>query len=450
MARILLVEDDIAFAKTLEGFLTKHKHVVNLASTREKATACVRDNHFDLLLLDYRLPDGTGLDVLKAARIAGSKGQAIIMTSFNDVRTAVNAMQLGAFNYITKPINPDEFLLVVNEALAANQSESKGEKNSARKSSAISSKFITGTGPVSDKLTTHLSLVSPTDMSVLIVGESGTGKEFVSRSIHVLSKRKNKPFMAIDCGTLTSDMAASELFGHKKGSFTGAINDKRGAFESANGGTIFLDEVGNLSTEVQMKLLRAIQERTIQPVGSNTVVPIDVRIISATNEDLSRAISEGRFREDLFHRLNEFKILVPALRDRKEDLHEFVSHFISEANQELQRNVQKLTDEVWQVLRKYDWPGNLRELRNVIRRIVLLSNSTIADKSTLPEEMFLSLSASKASTTGTDLKSIQKETEKALILKTLEETRYNKSKTARILNIDRKTLYSKMEEYNIG
>jgi two-component system response regulator HydG len=446
MATILLVEDDLTFSKTLHGFLKKNGHEADVSSSCKSALVQLGKKNYDVLLLDYRLPDGTGLEVLKSARDRNMTCPAIVMTSFNDVRTAVSAMRSGAFDYITKPVNPDEFLLVLNDALSkkANYASNAPAKQSPIKQPA----FIEGKSAASQKLLSHIKLVAPTDMSVIIEGESGTGKEYAARSIHNLSKRSKKPFVAIDCGALSNDLAASELFGHEKGAFTGALSEKQGVFEHANGGTLFLDEVGNLSYEVQVKLLRAIQERVIQPVGSNKSVKVDVRILTATNEELITHVADGKFREDLYHRLNEFKINVPPLRDRQGDLELFVEHFMEDANEELSRNVASLSDDVWDAIKSYDWPGNLRELRNVIRRAVLLTTDSIAQKSALPDEMFTQSQHTTASNKS-DLKAVREVREKEMILKTLEEAKYNKSKAARLLNIDRKTLYSKMERYGL-
>jgi two-component system response regulator HydG len=308
--------------------------------------------------------------------------------------------------------------------------------------------FIEGQSKGAHKLTEHIQLVAPTDMSVLIMGESGTGKEYVARSIHTLSKRKDEPFVAIDCGTLSKDLAASELFGHLKGAFTGALNDKKGVFETANGGTVFLDEIGNLGYDVQVKLLRMLQERTIQPVGSNKLINVDIRLVSATNENLISSISKGGFREDIYHRINEFKIQVPSLREREKDLELFVAHFIQLANKELGKAVENVTVEVMEIFKNYDWPGNLRELKNVIKRMVLLSKTTIAGKDVLPDEMIDTIYGQPKKQT-LDLKAIQEAGEKETISKVLQQTKYNKTKAAKLLNIDRKTLYYKMELYGI-
>ena len=308
--------------------------------------------------------------------------------------------------------------------------------------------IVLGESDVAVAVQQHISLVAPTDMSVIIEGESGTGKEQAARMIHDMSKRAGKPFVAIDCGAIAKDLASSELFGHMKGSFTGALLNKKGQFELADGGTLFLDEVGNLSYEVQVKLLRALQEREIQPVGSDKIVKVDVRVITATNDDLLSSVKKGDFREDLYHRINEFKIKLPALRQRGDDMILFVQHFINQSNRELGKNIDGLSSEVKLLFDKYEWPGNLRELKNVIKRAVLLSRGTLITKEAIPAEMVYEIENAHV-INATDLKTIQSETEKELIIKTLEQTRYNKSKAAKLLNIDRDTLYYKMTKYQI-
>lgn len=445
MATILLVEDDTTFSQLLEGFLKKHDHQVETKHNVKQGITALGKKSYDLLLLDYRLPDGNGLEVLKAGREKSNPPSAIIMTSFNDVRTAVKAIRMGAFDYITKPVNPEELLLLLREAL-----QRRTPAQPARP--APFSDFIQGKGPVSAKLYEYLQLVAPTDIAVILQGESGTGKEYAARTIHRLSKRADQPFVAVDCGALSKDLASSELFGHVKGAFTGALMDKKGQFEAASGGTLFLDEIGNLSYEVQIKLLRALQEKIIQPVGGNTPLKTDVRIIAATNDDLQQSVENGDFREDLYHRLNEFKIDVPSLRERgAADFNLFLNHFISQAASELGREIPDLSKDVKNLLTRYDWPGNLRELRNVTRRMVLLAGDDIADINTLPEEMTTQLDETDPiPPIGTDLKSLKEANEKEHILKVLEETRYNKSLAAKMLNIDRTTLYNKMAKYGIS
>ncbi|RZK82713.1 MAG: sigma-54-dependent Fis family transcriptional regulator [Pedobacter sp.] len=439
MARILIIEDDRTFSQILEGFLSKHQHQTVACFEIKKALQQIDQQTFDLLLVDYRLPDGTGLDILSYASEKGLDMPIIIMTSFNDVRTAVKSIQLGAIDYITKPVNPDELLMLINKALA--------EDDTSEDSSVEYADAIQGKSKIADKLYEYISVVAPTDMSVIIQGESGTGKEYAARKLHSKSKRRDKPFVAIDCGALSKELANSELFGHAKGSFTGAISDKKGQFEAANGGTLFLDEVGNLSYEVQIKLLRALQEQLIQPIGTTKNIKVDVRIITATNDDLKNSVANGTFREDLYHRLNEFKIQLPPLRDRGKDLEIFIKHFIKQSNSQLQRTVQSVDTEAMDILLKYEWPGNLRELKNVIKRMVLLTNGDVANLESLPEDMMIAVSTPKPS--GSDLKAINEVNEKILIQETLLKVKYNKSKAAKLLNIDRKTLYSKMERYDI-
>jgi len=443
MAKILIIEDDSTFSQLLEGFLTKHGHQPEVVNDVKKSLKLLDQKTFDLLLIDYRLPDGTGLDVLSYVLQKSATQPTIIMTSFNDVRTAVKSMQLGAFDYITKPVNPDELLMIIKNALGKKENPMATSSSSVEHSDAIK-----GRSETADKLYAHIALVAPTDMAVIIQGESGTGKEYAARSLHMQSKRSHKPFVAIDCGALSKELAASELFGHAKGAFTGALNDKKGQFEAADGGTLFLDEVGNLSYEVQVKMLRALQERVIQPLGSTKNIKVDVRIITATNDDLKASVSNGSFREDLYHRLNEFKIQLPALRERGNDIELFINHFINISNSELNRNVKYISAEAKGLLLKYDWPGNLRELKNVIKRMVLLSPTETAEVDSLPEEMFISINQLPKSNTS-DLKAINEINEKALILETLIKVKYNKSKAAKLLNIDRKTLYSKLDRYDI-
>jgi len=443
MAAILIVEDDLTFSRILNAFLEKNGFDVKVKNSVKDGVEALSKGSFDLALFDYRLPDGNGLELLQKVRTE-YKMPVIMMTSFNDVRTAVKAIQWGAADYILKPVYPEELLMSIRGILG-------GTKES---SEPVALEYIEGKSPSSVKLFEHVRLIAPTEFSVVIGGESGTGKEFVARTVHNLSKRKDGPFIAVDCGALSNELAASELFGHVKGSFTGAVTDRVGTFEQANKGTLFLDEIGNLSHEIQVKLLRAIQERTIHRVGGNNNITVDVRIIAATNDDLADRAKEGSFREDLYHRLNEFSLYAPPLRERGDDLLLFMDLFRITANRELDRKVTDFSPEVLTVFRKYSWPGNLRELRNVVRRAVLFTTGSTVDVSSIPPEMKESMVQQAPKNEGPfsdvkDLKSIQEATERQLISKTLIDTGYNKAKTARLLNIDRKTLYMKMEKYNI-
>lgn len=441
MATILLIEDDATFSMILENFLQKKGYSVQCRANVKTGLQELNRKAYDILLLDYRLPDGTGIDILNEARLLYPNIPAIIMTSVNDVRIAVKAIRSGALDYITKPVNPDELELLLKEAVAP-------QDLPAVLTQSAGPTYIQGQSERSAKLHEFIALVAPTDMTVIIQGESGTGKEYVASAIHRASKRQKEAFVAIDCGSLSKELAASELFGHMKGAFTGALSDKKGQMEAANGGTLFLDEVGNLSYEVQVQLLRAIQERVIQPVGSNKQIKVDVRILTATNDDLLDSVAKGDFREDLYHRLNEFKIQVPPLRNREEDLFVFVEHFMKQANHDLNRKVKFLSKEVRELFRQYEWPGNLRELKNTVRRMVLLSAGDTAQLSSLPEEMSLQ-TQKPASTPASDLRSVTEMHEKELIVETLKKVKYNKSKAAKLLNIDRTTLYNKIEKYQI-
>jgi two-component system response regulator HydG len=445
MAAILLIEDDLTFTRILEGFLGKHGHRITVEHKAKDGLKTFHSKAFDMVLLDYRLPDATGMEILTEIKKANPEVPVVIMTSFNDIRTAVKAIKSGALEYITKPVNPEELLMVVDQAL---KKEIKAEVIAA----TPANHFVQGVSKQSRELHEFVRLVAPTNMSVLIEGESGTGKENVARTIHQLSPRAKAPFVAVDCGALSKELAGSELFGHVKGAFTGAVAEKVGQFEAAHKGTIFLDEVGNLSYDVQVKLLRAIQERVIQPIGGVKEIKVDVRIITATNDDLSESVKTGTFREDLYHRLNEFKLKVPALRERQEDFNEFVNYFRETANAELGRKVKGFNSEVSQLFQQYDWPGNLRELKNVIKRAVLLTTGEEVAMSAIPSEMVEGVRESGAKPKGApiyDLKVLQEAQEREMIVKTLQEVRFNKSKAARILNIDRKTLYLKMEKYGI-
>ncbi len=449
-ARILIIEDDRTFSRILDNYLKKNNFHTDLFLRGEEALKAFQENSYDLVLTDFRLPDRDGLQVLAEVKASNPKIPVILMTGFSDIRTAVKAIKLGAFEYIVKPVNPEELLLTLQHALAGPAPQE--EANKPKSSKGYKFDYIQGQSQEAKQIQQQIELVAPTDMSVIVLGESGTGKEYVSRMIHSLSARADQPFVAIDCGTLSDDLAASELFGHMKGAFTGALQDKVGHFEEANGGTIFMDEIGNLSYEVQIKLLRAIQERVIKRVGGNQDIPIDVRIIVATNEDLSYGAKSGSFREDLYHRLNEFSIKISPLRERKDDILLYADSFLENANQDLGKSVRSFDEKVEQIFTSYYWPGNLRELKNIIKRAVLLAKTNQITTECLPPELVsqaLTEPVPIEKKSETDLKKIQEQNERELILKTLLEVRYNKSKAARLLGIDRKTLYNKIDKYGI-
>lgn len=450
MAKILVVDDDSTFCIMLKTFLGKKGHEVKEAFSYDEALRSIKTEEWDVLLSDFRLPEYSGMDLLREAKRESTETIVILMTGYADIRMAVKAIKMGAYEYVTKPINPDEILLTISNALASRSNSTAFEDEDAP---MPGNKFLKGISGQSQQVNDYISIVAPTNLSVIIQGDSGTGKEYIAREIHRQSKRSKKPFVAIDCGALPKDLAASEFFGHIKGSFTGAISDKIGQFEVANGGTLFLDEIGNLTYDVQVNLLRAIQERRIKRIGSSREVEVDVRIITASNDDLLEAVKNGEFREDLYHRLNEFTIHVAPLKDRKGDMSIFANHFLALANQELGKNILGFDNDVLEVFTNYSWPGNIRELRNVIRRAVLLEQSSKIGLKSLPFEILShkeDLSTTRVKPVPSEnLKDMKEKAEHDLIVATLEKVRYNKSKAASLLNIDRKTLYNKLKQYGI-
>ena len=440
--KILIVDDDVAFGVMLKTWFQKNDWDAELVSTMEKAFQAVNSCQYELILSDLRLPDGDGIIFLTYLREKNILTPFIIMTGYADVQTAVNAIKLGAFDYLKKPIIPEVLQQKIELALKQETATAKPEKKTVQKRDI--SKIVKGNSPVIQRVYTHVALVAPTKMSVLVLGESGTGKEYIARMIHEQSGRNSKPFIAVDCGSLSMELAPSELFGHKKGSFTSAIADKKGVFEEANGGTVFLDEVGNLPYEVQKQLLRALQEQKVRPVGSAQDINVDVRIIAATNEDLEKAIEEGRFRQDLYHRINEFSIEVPPLRERLEDMEEFAYHFLAQANDELGKDVKHISKEALDKLKEHRWDGNLRELRNVIRRATLFAENQEIVADNLPI-----LSSRMHKSEEVEDLALQPGDEKSQIIAVLKKARGNKTVAAKLLQIDRKTLYNKMHLYGI-
>lgn len=455
---ILIVEDDLTFSTMLSTWLRKKDFEVNAVSSVSAAVKALTQTDKEtpqLVLSDLRLPDHDGLYLLAWMRKQGFAQPFIVMTSYAEVQNAVEAMKLGATDYISKPIQPDLLLQKMKEALrSASLSslptttiQSKVENitatTSASSTSVTSHPGIEGHSPVAQDLYRLVALVAPTPLSVLINGASGTGKEYVAHRIHELSKRVNGPFVAIDCGALTKELAASELFGHTKGAFTGALNNKVGAFEQAQGGTLFLDEVGNLSYDVQVQLLRALQERRIRPVGSAEERSIDIRLVCATNENMTEAITQGRFREDLFHRINEFTLHMPLLRERGRDIIEFAHYFLQQANHELGRHITHLSPDAEQALLQYAWPGNLREMRNIITRAALLTE----EGNTLTSTQLLLPNPPSSITIPNSLSlKVSQSDELSRIQEALQITGGNKSRAAKLLGIDRKTLYNKLAQ----
>lgn len=438
MLSILIVEDDITFSLMLTTWLGKKGFVVRSSSSVSDAKRRLGEEAFDLVISDLRLPDSEGIDLLKWLKSTHPSLPLIMMTSYAEIQTAVQAMKLGAADYIAKPLNPDELLGKIRELAHVE------EKAPARVPvPSAPDLYIEGQSQAARQLYEHVRLVAPTDMSVLVTGASGTGKEYIARRIHEQSNRSKAPFVAVDCGAIPKELAASEFFGHVKGSFTGAIENKTGAFVAAQGGTIFLDEIGNLTYEVQVQLLRALQERKVKPIGSNQEIAINVRLISATNENLRQAIEKGDFREDLYHRINEFTIRIPDLKERKEDLLLFANHFLDLANSELQKDIIGFDNDTMQLFQSYSWPGNLRQMKNVIKYATLLATGRYITRKELPEELTENL----LSHANIQLKNV--EHERDLIRKALQECGNNKTRAAQLLGIDRKTLYNKLKIYQL-
>jgi two-component system response regulator HydG len=496
MSRILVIDDDVDMCLLLKRFLTKNGYEVALAHNGKKALEELENNEPNLVLCDFRLEDFDGKELLIKIKEKYPRTPVIIVTGYSDIKVAVDVMKLGAYDYVTKPLFPDEILLSIKTALEKNVKAPENPavvvhnddlSNQNKGKTIASGQYIFSDSPEFKHILKQIDLVSPTNYSILIYGESGSGKEAIAQEIHKRSRRKDMPFVAIDCGALSKELAGSELFGHEKGSFTGALNQKIGSFEIANGGTIFLDEVANLSYDVQVALLRVVQERKMRRIGGNKDIDLDVRIIIASNERLLDAARKGKFREDLYHRFNEFSIEVPPLRDRKYDLMIFARHFLKLTNDELHKNIRGFSPEVEAIFKTYIWPGNLRELKNVVKRATLLCDTDYILPTVLPFEItnFSKLqfgeAAEETSSVVTtkqpdapapvittypaaastpepvftksleinehSLKGASIDAEYEMIVEALRKANYNKSKAAKILNVDRKTLYNKMKQY---
>jgi two-component system response regulator HydG len=488
MQKILIIDDDRDMCLLLRRFLTRHGFEVLEAYTGKKSLELLENVEPDLVMCDFRLEDMEGNVLLGKIKEKYPHLPVIIITGYSDIKIAVEVMKMGAYDYITKPLFPDEILVTIKKALETVGSQDQvtapvrtaeapkaAVNNTVERSPSIvhSGDYIFGDTPVFKQILQQIDLVGPTNYTVIIYGESGSGKEAIAQEIHKRSKRKNKPFVAIDCGAMSKELAGSELFGHEKGSFTGALNQKTGSFEIANGGTIFLDEVANLSYDIQVSLLRVVQERKMRRVGGTKDIELDVRIIVASNELLWDSARKGKFREDLYHRFNEFSINVPPLRQRPEDIMLFANHFLHLTNEELGKSITRFSPEVESIFKSYVWYGNLRELKNVIKRATLLSDSQQIEATSLPFEIshfnklqFEKTPAEPAVTynnqntavteetadvprvpTETTLKGASIDAEYEMILKALKKVNFNKSKAAKLLNIDRKTLYNKMKQY---
>ncbi len=472
MKRILIIDDDMDMCTLLSRFLQRNGFETDAVHTGNKGIAKVGEQKFDIVLCDFRLGDKDGKDVLQEIKAINPQIIVIIITGYSDIKTAVDVIKLGAFDYITKPLIPDEVLNVIGKALKDNSSgDVKGIETSSHtpgsnlkkkaNTASADSEFLVGQAPVTKDLYKQIELVAPTNYSIILYGESGTGKEVVAKTIHQYSDRRDKPFIAMDCGTLSKELAGSELFGHVKGAFTGALNDKEGHFEMANGGTLFLDEVTNLSYEIQAALLRVVQERKFRRVGGSKEMSLDIRVIVASNENLQDAYRKGKFREDLYHRFNEFSIIIPPLRNRKDDIPLFADFFLLKAISELNKDIEGFEPEVVKLFMDYSWPGNLREFRNVIRRAALLTTSKFISAKSLPWEITnASVLVASAETNNnnasstmvnkeSDLRNAASLAEYETIMNVLKQVNFNKTKAAEILKIDRKTLYNKLKGHDL-
>lgn len=458
MPIILIIEDDLTFGLMIQKWLNRKGFVANKSSSLREARHLLEETTPDLILSDLRLPDGDGISLLSHLRDEGLTTPFIVMTSYAEVENAVLAMKAGATDYIAKPFPPDLLLEKISEAFRSSKlsavnevagATSQGQEPSAPDKAAVHDAetstpiYIEGESEASKLLYRYVDLVAPTPMSVLILGASGTGKEYVARRIHAKSPRHDKPFFALDCGAIPREVAASEFFGYRKGAFTGADCDKQGAFEAANGGTLFLDEMGNLPYDIQVQLLRALQQRVVRPLGSTEEIPIDIRLVCATNENLAQRVRDGQFREDLYHRINEFTILMPKLKDRGSDLFLFANLFMRQADEELGRHVSGFTQAAQSLLASYSWPGNLRELNNVVKRATLLAQGELIGT----DELRLTMNSEVPVSTTAPLH--DDATERQLIADALRAARGNKSKAARLLEVDRKTLYNKLKKYGL-
>lgn len=437
MASILILEDDLTLSLMLSTWLKKKAFDIDTAASIADAKRNVDSGSYDLILSDLRLPDGNGIDFLKWLNARSHSIPLIMMTGYAEIQTAVQAIKLGASDYIAKPLNPEDLLVKIKEIVRT--SENREEAG------PVADKYMEGQSDAARQMYEYVRLVAPTDMSVLITGSSGTGKEFIARRIHEQSNRREAPFVAVDCGAIPRELAASEFFGHLKGSFTGAIDNKTGAFVAAQGGTVFLDEIGNLTYEIQVQLLRALQERMVKPVGSNREIATNIRFISATNENLRDAIDKGEFREDLYHRINEFTIRIPDLKERSEDIVLYANHFLALANAELNKSIQGFDRETIRFFETYSWPGNLRQMKNAIKYATLLSPGPEISLKELPQDLV----EPPSPTTNSHTLLKNEDQERELIRQALREANNNKTVASRLLGIDRKTLYNKLKHYHL-
>jgi len=456
MQTILIIDDDRDMCLALNDLLKEEGYIPLTVHTGKEGIKSVEEKQPGLVLLDYNLPDTNGMKVLQELKKIDTALPVIMLTAFGEIKTAVEAMKLGAFDYITKPFENDEICLIIKKATHLQELGREVEILRQRLEEKKELSVIVGESQAIKDVYQQIKRVAPTDLTVFLQGESGTGKELVARMIHSDSLRKEKAFITVDCGALPETLIESELFGYEKGAFTGADKTKLDQFELAENGTIFLDEITNLPVPIQAKLLRVIQEKEIQHLGGKKKIAINVRVITASNLPLDKAVKEGRLREDLYYRFNEFSIKLPLLRQRGRDIILLANHFMKEANQKLYKQVKSISPEALILLEKYPWPGNVRELKNAIRCAVLL-----ADKIILPEHFQINLPditipSEKADLTKMKPVSLKKTSnklvetaEKKTIQEILSNTNYHRGETAKILGIGYRTLYNKMKKYGL-
>jgi two-component system response regulator PilR (NtrC family) len=453
--KILVVDDERSMRDFLSIMLKKAGYDVTTAADGDEAVKILHKDIFDLVITDLKMPKVDGLQVLKTVKELSPDTVVIVITAFASTETTVEAMKEGAYDYITKPFQNDEMKIRIKKALEKRRLSAENILLKKQLKDRAVFDNIVGKSEKMEKVFELVRKVSDSMSNILIYGDSGTGKELIARAIHFNSRKKDKPFVTINCGALPEGLLESELFGHMKGSFTGAVFNKEGLFEVANGGTIFLDEVGETSPAIQVKLLRVLQDKEFKRVGGTKEIKVDVRIITATNRDLSKAVSEGKFREDLYYRLNVIPITLPPLRERTDDIPLLADHFLNKFNKALNKNVKGFSQTTMELFRNYEWRGNVRELENVIERAVALSNSEIITPEYLPDILRDSSRSSSAIPVnipqeGLDLEGLIGDIEKELLLKALEKTNWIKKDAAKLLHLNFRSFRYRLDKYNLN
>lgn len=446
--RILVVDDESSMCEFMQIMLAKEGYEVDAEQDGGSAVQKVREKPYDLIIADLMMPSMSGLELLDRVREDKPELPFLVMTAFASVETAIEALKKGANDYITKPFKVDEIKLAIQKTLENRELRRENRALKARLADEFNFDRIIGEDPRMVEIKSMAAEVAATDATVLIRGESGTGKDLLASAIHQRSGRNGKPFVTVNCGALPETLLESELFGHVKGSFTGAIRDHAGLFRAADGGTLFLDEIAETTAAIQVKLLRVLEDKKVTPIGATIGIPADVRLITATNADLEAAVQAGRFRADLYYRLNVIQIVVPPLRERVDDIEVLAGHFIERSCRRADCEVKTLTPAALSLLRSYQWPGNVRELQNVIERAVVLSKKPILDKADFPEKLSIPAAMTPASEKKAETPTLES-IEKAYIYWVLNQTDWQKTRAAQILGIDNSTLYRKINKYNL-